>query len=41
LPHKKNHGVGDGVWNFGFNIEASEILNREEVSLIIDYICTV
>lgn len=30
----------DGVWNFCRNIETFEILNREEVLLIIDHICT-
>jgi hypothetical protein len=32
--------IQDGVWNFGYNIEASEILNREELTLIIDHVCT-
>lgn len=30
----------DGVWNFRYNHEAFEILNRAEVSLIIDHVCT-
>ena len=30
----------DGVWNFRYNHEAFEILNRVEVSLIIDHVCT-